>query len=116
MPGCCRLCLQRKRYALLGAFAFAQGTSLGPLVGAVLQINPALLLTAAMSTTAIFACFSLSALFTKRRWVRQLRSTNGLESLPLQLCWRLLVWPMLRTNKLTQNMCADRLHMGLLDV
>jgi len=58
---------QSKRYALLGAFAFAQGTSLGPLVGAVLQLNPALLLTAALSTTAIFACFSLSALFTKRR-------------------------------------------------
>lgn len=59
--------MQSKRYALLGAFAFAQGTSLGPLVGAALAINPAIVVTAALATTAIFACFTLSALVTKRR-------------------------------------------------
>lgn len=60
---------QEKRYGLLGAFAFAQGTSLGPLVESALAVNPAIVLTAAMSTAAIFACFTLSALFTKRRYV-----------------------------------------------
>lgn len=58
---------QNKRYALLGTFAFCQGTSIGPLVGLALAINPAIVMTAALASTAIFACFSLSALFTKRR-------------------------------------------------
>lgn len=62
---CCWL--QSKRYALLGTFAFCQGTSLSPLVGMALAVNPSIVLTAALSTTAVFACFSLSALFTRRR-------------------------------------------------
>jgi FtsH-binding integral membrane protein len=56
-----------KRYALLGTFAFCQGTAIGPLVGLALAVNPAIVMTAALASTAIFACFSLSALFTKRR-------------------------------------------------
>lgn len=62
-------CQQNKRYALLGAFAFGQGLSVGPLVEVALAINPAIVLTAALSTAAIFASFTLSALITKRRWV-----------------------------------------------
>eukprot|EP00879_Flechtneria_rotunda_P000617 GHRR01000730.1.p1 GENE.GHRR01000730.1~~GHRR01000730.1.p1 ORF type:complete len:249 (+),score=79.29 GHRR01000730.1:182-928(+) len=58
---------QGKRYALLGTFAFCQGTSIGPLVGLALAVNPGIILTAALSATAVFACFSLSALFTQRR-------------------------------------------------
>jgi FtsH-binding integral membrane protein len=58
---------QNKRYALLGTCAFAQGASIGPLVELAIAMSPALLMTAAMSTAAIFACFTLSALFTKRR-------------------------------------------------
>lgn len=68
---CVRLCvvpnMQNKRYALLGAFAFAQGATIGPLVELALAISPALLMTATLSTAAIFTCFTLSALFTKRR-------------------------------------------------
>lgn len=59
--------MQNKRYALLGAFAFAQGATIGPLVELALAISPALLMTATLSTAAIFTCFTLSALFTKRR-------------------------------------------------
>lgn len=59
--------MQNKRYALLGTFAFCQGTSIGPLVGLALAVNPAIVMTAALASTAIFACFSLSALFTRRR-------------------------------------------------
>lgn len=58
---------QAKRYALLGAFAFAQGTSLGPLVELALGVNPGILMTTALSTAAVFASFTLSALFTQRR-------------------------------------------------
>jgi FtsH-binding integral membrane protein len=58
---------QNKRYALLATFAFCQGTAIGPLVGLALAVNPAIVLTAALSSTAIFACFSLSALCTRRR-------------------------------------------------
>lgn len=68
---CVRVCvlhnMQNKRYALLGAFAFAQGATIGPLVELALAISPALLMTATLSTAAIFTCFTLSALFTKRR-------------------------------------------------
>jgi FtsH-binding integral membrane protein len=56
-----------KRYALLGAFAFGQGLSVGPLVEAALAISPAIVMTAALATSAIFASFTLSALVTKRR-------------------------------------------------
>lgn len=61
-------CPQNKRYALLGAFAFGQGLSVGPLVEAALAISPAIVMTAALATSAIFASFTLSALVTKRRW------------------------------------------------
>jgi hypothetical protein len=70
----CTCVLQNKRYALLGAFAFAQGATIGPLVELALAISPALLITATLSTAAIFTCFTLSALFTKRRSVAQLVS------------------------------------------
>jgi FtsH-binding integral membrane protein len=56
-----------KRYGLLGTFAFCQGTSLGPLVGLAIAVNPSIVLTAALSTTAVFTCFTFSALFTRRR-------------------------------------------------
>ncbi|KAF8062010.1 TMBIM6 [Scenedesmus sp. PABB004] len=56
-----------KRYALLATFAFCQGTSLGGLVGLALALNPGILLTACLATVAVFGCFTLSALFTRRR-------------------------------------------------
>lgn len=58
---------QTKRVACLGGFAFCQGASIGPLVGYALAINPAVILIAFASTTAVFVSFSLSALITRRR-------------------------------------------------
>ena len=55
------------RYLLLGGAAFSQGATLGPLVGAVLAINPVLLLTAFAGTAAVFTCFSVSAMLSQRR-------------------------------------------------
>ncbi|KIY93165.1 Bax inhibitor 1 [Monoraphidium neglectum] len=57
----------QKRYALLAAFAFCQGVSLGPLVGMALDVNPALVLLASLATSLVFACFSAAALLTQRR-------------------------------------------------
>ncbi len=55
------------RYALLAGAAFSQGATIGPLVGATLQLHPALLLTAFMATSAVFACFSGAAMLSRRR-------------------------------------------------
>jgi len=59
-----------KRRAALASYAFCMGTSVGPLVGLALDLNPALLVTALGGTAASFACFSTAALVTKRRWAR----------------------------------------------
>lgn len=56
-----------KRYALLCGFSFAQGTSIGPLVGLALGVNPGLILTTVLATASIFVCFTASALMTQRR-------------------------------------------------
>mmetsp|Transcript_2856 Transcript_2856/g.8357 ORF Transcript_2856/g.8357 Transcript_2856/m.8357 type:complete len:248 (-) Transcript_2856:234-977(-) len=56
-----------KRYALLGGTAFAQGASLGPLIGAAMAMDSALVLTAFLGTAALFGSFSLAALMSRRR-------------------------------------------------
>lgn len=56
-----------RRYALLGGAAFTQGLVVGPLIDAVMYINPALVLTAFLATAAVFACFSLASMLSKRR-------------------------------------------------
>ena len=55
------------RYALLGGCALFQGATLGPLVNAVLASQPGLLIAAFLGTSAVFACFSLAALMSRRR-------------------------------------------------
>lgn len=56
-----------KRYALLCGAAFFEGCSLGPLVQAVINVNPGLILTAFLGTSAVFFCFSGAALLSNRR-------------------------------------------------
>ncbi len=58
---------QTKRNALLAGFGFVQGLVLGPLVQAVLDIDPAIVLTAFVAAVAVFACFSLAAIYSERR-------------------------------------------------
>ena len=57
----------RKRAACLAAFAFAEGASMGPLVGLALAVDPALLFVACAATATVFASFSAAALLTPRR-------------------------------------------------
>jgi FtsH-binding integral membrane protein len=56
-----------KRFAYLAGFAFCSGLGLGPLINAAININPTILPTALMLTSAIFICFSLSALLSNDR-------------------------------------------------
>jgi FtsH-binding integral membrane protein len=55
------------RQALLLAFGFVQGLSMGPLIEMAINVEPSLVLTAFALTANIFACLSLSALYLPRR-------------------------------------------------
>jgi len=56
-----------KRFLVLLSIAFLQGFFLGPLVTVTLDIDPSIVATAFLGTTAIFACFSGMSLFAERR-------------------------------------------------
>jgi len=60
---------QIQRAGLLLSFAFFQGASLAPLLNFVVSLKdgPSLIIQALGATTAIFACFSASALLSQRR-------------------------------------------------
>jgi len=58
---------QNKRYGVLGAFSICQGSSIAPLMAMATMIDPSIVTTAVLCTSAIFACFSISALITPRR-------------------------------------------------
>ncbi|ELU02984.1 hypothetical protein CAPTEDRAFT_158085 [Capitella teleta] len=61
---------EQKRLAYLAGFALCSGMGLGPLLDNVIHINPSILPTALMLTSAIFVCFSLSALLSNdRKWI-----------------------------------------------
>jgi len=56
----------KSRIGLLLGFAFCTGFGLGPLLDTVIRINPAIIPTAFLSTSLIFACFSLCSLLSPR--------------------------------------------------
>ncbi|KAI7795560.1 probable Bax inhibitor 1 [Triplophysa rosa] len=58
---------EKKRLAILAAFAFLTGLGLGPLMDFVIAINPSIIVTAFLGTSVIFTCFTLSALYAQRR-------------------------------------------------
>uniref|UniRef100_A0A8C3A489 Transmembrane BAX inhibitor motif containing 6 n=2 Tax=Cyclopterus lumpus TaxID=8103 RepID=A0A8C3A489_CYCLU len=58
---------EKKRLAILAGFAFLTGVGLGPTLDFVIAVNPSIIVTAFMGTAAIFVCFTLSALYAKRR-------------------------------------------------
>ncbi|XP_011617405.1 probable Bax inhibitor 1 [Takifugu rubripes] len=58
---------ERKRMAILAGFAFLTGLGLGPTLDFVIAVNPSIIITAFMGTSVIFICFTLSALYAKRR-------------------------------------------------
>ncbi|XP_041654701.1 probable Bax inhibitor 1 [Cheilinus undulatus] len=58
---------EKKRLAILAGFAFFTGVGLGPTLDFVIAVNPSIIVTAFMGTSVIFICFTLSALYAKRR-------------------------------------------------
>ncbi|KXZ55273.1 hypothetical protein GPECTOR_3g41 [Gonium pectorale] len=56
-----------KRYGLLAGFSLCQGAALGKLVGLAVHINPGLVLTAFLGTSAVFVSFTLASLLSARR-------------------------------------------------
>lgn len=57
----------KKRLAILSGLAFFMGAGAAPLLDFVIRINPALIMTAFLTTSSIFACFTISALLARRR-------------------------------------------------
>lgn len=55
------------RVAVVCAFGLTQGLAIGPLVDAVLDIDPSIVLHASIATVLIFVCFSAAALLAERR-------------------------------------------------
>ncbi|XP_057713744.1 probable Bax inhibitor 1 [Corythoichthys intestinalis] len=58
---------ERKRLGILAGFAFLNGVGLGPTLDLIIAINPSIIVTAFLGTSLIFICFTLSALYAKRR-------------------------------------------------
>jgi FtsH-binding integral membrane protein len=55
------------RISYFAAFSFFQGLSIGPLLSLVYAMDPMIIFSAFGGTTLIFACFTLSALFSQSR-------------------------------------------------
>nr|XP_005308457.3 bax inhibitor 1 [Chrysemys picta bellii] len=58
---------EQKRLGILAGFAFLTGANLCPLLEMCIVINPSIIPTAFLGTAVIFSCFSLSALYARRR-------------------------------------------------
>uniref|UniRef100_A0A8P0PN94 Bax inhibitor 1 n=1 Tax=Canis lupus familiaris TaxID=9615 RepID=A0A8P0PN94_CANLF len=71
---------EQKRLGLLAGFAFLTGVGLGPALELCIAINPSILPTAFMGTAMIFTCFTLSALYARRRSYLFLGGKCGLEN------------------------------------
>jgi len=56
-----------RRLATIAGFGFFKGVSLGPLVSVALATDTSIVGTALLGTCTIFACFSVSAIYAKRR-------------------------------------------------
>eukprot|EP01116_Phalansterium_solitarium_P007050 TRINITY_DN19526_c0_g1_i1.p1 TRINITY_DN19526_c0_g1~~TRINITY_DN19526_c0_g1_i1.p1 ORF type:complete len:261 (-),score=39.67 TRINITY_DN19526_c0_g1_i1:139-840(-) len=56
-----------KRTSILAGFGVLQGLSVGPLLEAVIDIDPKIVVTAFLGTVVVFGCFSASALYARRR-------------------------------------------------
>lgn len=58
------------RLGLLLGFSFCSGLGLGTLIDYAITINPSIIITALISTAAIFVCFSVASLTAERgRWL-----------------------------------------------
>jgi len=58
---------ERKKLLLFAGLSFSMGNLLGPYIGYVSALNAGILPTAFFGTLATFGCFSIAALFAKKR-------------------------------------------------
>uniref|UniRef100_A0A3Q2PD69 Transmembrane BAX inhibitor motif-containing protein 6 n=1 Tax=Fundulus heteroclitus TaxID=8078 RepID=A0A3Q2PD69_FUNHE len=99
---------EKKRLGILAAFAFLTGVGLGPTLDFVIAVNPSIIVTAFMGTSVIFICFTLSALYAKRRSYLFLGGTlmSGLSMLLLMSLMNLFFGSLI--------MFKAHLYLGLL--
>jgi FtsH-binding integral membrane protein len=96
-----------RRVAVLAAFGFLQGLSLGPLMSHTLHVDPSIVVTAFLATTTIFACFTAAALVAKRRSYLYL---GGILSSALSALLLLSVVSMFTSNPFVRSV---QLYLGL---
>lgn len=58
---------ERKRFGILMGVALLQGTTIGPIVKAVVDFDPRILVSAFAGTALAFGCFSAAAMVARRR-------------------------------------------------
>jgi len=58
---------QMKCFGLMSATSLFTGIYLSPLINLAIRVDPQIVMTAFLLTTTIFACFTLSALLTRKR-------------------------------------------------
>lgn len=93
------------KYSLFIGFGFFQGLSVGPICAQALHVDPSILITAFVATTCIFVCFSMAALFAKKRSYLYLGA--GLTS------WTLVLSLMSLVNIFLRNEFLINLQLGV---
>lgn len=58
---------EKTRFSILLGFAFFSGFALGPVLHLAISVNPSVIALAVAGTAVLFVCFTLSALYVKRR-------------------------------------------------
>jgi FtsH-binding integral membrane protein len=72
---------QMKCLGLMSATALFTGIYLSPLINLAVNVDPQIVMTAFLLTTIIFVCFTLSALFAKKRTYLYLGGRNKTKRL-----------------------------------
>lgn len=96
-----------KRLAIMSAFGFFKGASIGPLIAYAAHVDPSLILTAFLGTATIFMCFTLSAFYAHRQ---QYIALGGLLSSGLSLLFWVSIINMFFRSEFAFNVS---LYLGL---
>jgi FtsH-binding integral membrane protein len=97
-------------FFFFSAFGLVQGLVIGPLVEAVLDIDPALVVTALGMSVAVFVSFSLFAIYSERRSLLYL---GGMLSSALSMLCLMGLFSLFFPS---QNLFNIRLYGGLLGI
>uniref|UniRef100_A0A7S0YQH9 Bax inhibitor 1 n=1 Tax=Hemiselmis tepida TaxID=464990 RepID=A0A7S0YQH9_9CRYP len=98
------------RLAIFHAVGLLMGCNLGPLVNQVAAFRPDIVMTAAMGTCTIFACFSAAAMVAKRREFLYL---GGMLSSAISMLFAARFLNMIMGGALSSGLFAVELYGGL---